>query len=251
MRLVPKTARYLQSFLLGLSAILAVYLLVALNRDYVLQGDADEPAASVGIAETTANQPSDLPPIEEFAAIVERPLFMMDRKPYVPGIAETEQPQTPVNQNSLSNEQYLLSAIIISEDKRLALLTKQSDSKLYKLGVGESIDGWTIQDIQTREVSLNRGTESRKLELMVNTSPVAATPQVRQRRMLRQATAMQPAPTDQTEMEAQTAEPNPPVRAVRRIPGTTQEFSRQPTPEEIETLEQRNLASPSPPAVAQ
>ncbi len=167
-------AKAVKITLLCLGVICTGLLLYELNRDYSL--DSSELATNTDEPDTQeTEQLRELLAQSEYTEIIERPLFMADRRPFVPdtSVAEEEiqQRQRPVRARDNSNQEYLLSAVIITEDKRIALLSSRQNRKLQKVALGDKIDGWTMTDIQSRQVSLTRGTEVKVLELLVKKSP--------------------------------------------------------------------------------
>ena len=143
--------------------------------------------------------------------------------------------------------------ILESADKKGTI--KLMHNKVYKLGVGENIDGWTVRDIQSKAVALSRGTESRNLELMVKTSPATDSVPARRQRAprpqnLSNAPGVQPQ-TIETRGVEQAGVSEPPERAAMRGPEAGPENIRQPTPEEIEALQRRNQTQPPPPPPAE
>ena len=88
---------------------------------------------------------------------------------------------TTANQGEL-----LLSGIIITSDEKIALIQNGTDKKIYRMGIGEIIDGWSLEEIHEKEILLTRGNESKKLKLLVKKSPVINEQTARQRRLARQ-----------------------------------------------------------------
>ena len=106
---------------------------------------------------TAATQVPDLPPelqfsmrpVEDFDAILERPLFSPNRRP--PAIEALESP--PPN----SDVTFTLKGILIDEDVRIALFRAQRNKKILRLREGDMIEGWTLVRIERHSVSLARG----------------------------------------------------------------------------------------------
>ena len=63
--------------------------------------------------------------------------------------------------------EYFLSAIIITNNKRIALLKSKRNKRLQKLNEGDELNGWTLTDIQPAQVSLLKGTEIKLMDLEV------------------------------------------------------------------------------------
>jgi len=75
----------------------------------------------------------------------------------------------------LASRQYLLSAIVITKDKRIALIQSDHIKEPQKIALGEILDGWTLSNIQPRQVTLERNGEIRKLNLGIISSPKLVT----------------------------------------------------------------------------
>ncbi len=88
-------------------------------------------------------------PVEDFDAILERPLFSPSRRP--PAIEALESP--PPN----SDVAFTLKGILIDEDVRIALFRAQRNKQIWRLREGDTIEGWTIVRIERDSVSLARG----------------------------------------------------------------------------------------------
>ena len=115
---------------------------------------------------------TDLSPISYYDEIVERPLFREDRRPYVPKAIAAPEPQRP-EPNRRKEEEFKLSAVIITDDSRLALIEHGGSHKMERFRQGENLNGWLISHVEARRVILERGTETRILELNVSPSESA------------------------------------------------------------------------------
>lgn len=176
----PQALRFLQVVLIALCVIFSGYTLYELVRPYRLSSAAlstDQDALAVSEIQTRVNRPI-LPP-EAFSEIVERPLFMENRRPFVPPASKgSKEPKRPHQTEPDISTQISLSAIIIADDERIALIENNRDKKLQKLRQGEAFNGWTLTDIQNNSIAMQRGQETRHIELIVKTSrPVPEKPQ--------------------------------------------------------------------------
>ncbi len=125
-----------------------------------------EAAANVKSSLTDAKKKSILK-LSEFNEIVKRPLFNSDRLPIV-------------NSSSVSNKksgnkskkpgQYLLSAVIITADKRIAIIQTGKNKNHHKVSLGESIDDWVLSDVSHHSIRLSKGGLSKSLELEIKKS---------------------------------------------------------------------------------
>ena len=216
MRLLPAATRYLQLCLLCLSMVFIIGTWLELNRDYTLQpaSPGSQPDANTRTL-TQEDKSTDLPPVTDFASIVERPLFMGDRRPASDDNGETVEagPVLPVPGTGLSTD-LVLSAIVLDGDKAIALIQSGTDRKVHRLETGDTIDGWAVKEIHDRKIALVRGSETRDLELQVKKSPAAGkTPQRRQRiQPLANNRSLSGRQADRVENNGQPATPTPPVR---------------------------------------
>jgi hypothetical protein len=108
-----------------------------------------------------------LPPLSQFQAIVERPLFLQSRRP-IPG-ATTETSPTVSKETRLN--QYSLTAVVIVPDKRLALLRSTTDKKIHKIEEGQDLQGWKLKEIKDDSVLFQQVSESQELRLQRKTPP--------------------------------------------------------------------------------
>lgn len=121
-------------------------------------------------ADTTMPASETIPAIDAFSEIIERPLFMENRRPYVPPApVVTKKPETPRPEEPDIATQISLRATIIIGDKRTALIQVIVDGKQQKLRQGEAFNGWTLADVQTDSISMKKGNEVRRIDL--NTGP--------------------------------------------------------------------------------
>lgn len=108
----------------------------------------------------------DIPPLAAFAEIIERPLFMENRRPYVapaPVVVREPEPAAPVEPDI--TEQIALRATIIIGKKRIALIQELAIGKQRRLNQGEAYNGWTLTRVETDGISMQKGEEVRQLEL--------------------------------------------------------------------------------------
>ena len=168
----------IQIGLLCLCLLFAGSLWFDLVRDYSLTADENLTVAfAADVNLNNIDQANVIPPITDYTEIIERPLFMQDRRPYVPDetVAAIKPPQQKTRGRKRAKDELLLSAVIITENKRIALIQTGKGKKIQKVMLGEIIDDWTVADVQPGEVSLQKGSETKKLELLVIKSPFQTT----------------------------------------------------------------------------
>ncbi len=97
-----------------------------------------------------------------FDVVVERPLFMPDRKPQPVDVGQnSEQPASPPSPPV--NVQLL--GIVESANGRLALLKSREQAAAYIVGTGKKVDGWQVKNITARMVTLTLDGNSHILKL--------------------------------------------------------------------------------------
>lgn len=90
-------------------------------------------------------------PIEAFDEVVERPLFQAARRP------APSQPGAEGTLETSGNGQFVVAGIIVGERRRLALVIPEGEEKPVRLEVGQSVRGWTIEEIQPTRVVFRNG----------------------------------------------------------------------------------------------
>ncbi|NKB39020.1 MAG: hypothetical protein GKR93_17955 [Gammaproteobacteria bacterium] len=165
---------YFNLVLACLCFCLLIVMVIDLNRDFILPPTkiSNVQQQEKYILKKNSHLKAPIKPIDAYERIVTRPLFMDNRRPPVAKkvIAKTKEPK----KQRESQEEFLLSAIFITEDKRISLLQSKNSKKLHKVFQGDDLNGWKVTAIEPRLVSLKRGGEVRKLELMVKTSKYSA-----------------------------------------------------------------------------
>ena len=143
-----------------LSVLLVLELLLLSFEDGYPSGVTGE----TGRAETLTAQPADLglPPLVQYAAISERPLFSASRRP-ARRAQKPLQPQQPAKPPQL--KKYSLSAIIITGEQRLAMIQDNRTRSMLRLREGDELDSWRVQKISKDTVSLGFAGEVQKMIL--------------------------------------------------------------------------------------
>ena len=171
MNINQQASRVFGRTLVVLCAILCGVTVYELGRPYYPA--YDETSVSRGeqaVAETPVAANEALPSIDAFSEIIERPLFMENRRPFVPPApVVTKKPETPRPAEPDITTQISLRATIIIGDKRIALIQVLGDGKQQQLRQGEAFNGWTLAEIQTDSISMKKGNEVRRIDL--NTGP--------------------------------------------------------------------------------
>lgn len=122
-----------------------------------------------GVADLPPVADYRMAPLEDFAEIVERPLFSPTRTPAVSGAA------VDALRQSLD---LTLIGVVLSNEERLAIVTPGGQSNAVRLGVGDSIQGWTLTELESERATFERDGELQTLYLAFETAPT--TPRRRQ-----------------------------------------------------------------------
>jgi len=97
------------------------------------------------------------PHIDDFAAILERPVFFKDRKlPPKPAV----EPMAPLAPIRLK-----LEGVAIVAEARIAVLRNLADNQLLQLAEGMSYDGWTLESVDVDGATFRRGGQVSELSL--------------------------------------------------------------------------------------
>lgn len=133
-----------------------------------------EAHASGKVRPVQVQQPETLP-LEEFSAIIERPLFFADRKLPVEKNDNKEENKarnaTPPN--------FRLSAIVIDDEEAIALVETRGKNETQLLRQGEVLSGWRLERIEEDAIVLRADDEQQRVQLHDFSS--LPTPAVRQR----------------------------------------------------------------------
>ena len=167
MKLNRDSTKYLQIIMLALCIVFTGDLIYELNRNYTLSATNEDAVTSIGNTSFNRRKTTPSRPVSDYSVIIERPLFTEDRRPDISAGEPVSTPTADANRNNILNggNDHLLSAVIITENNRMALLRSGRDNSYKKLGIGEVIDGWTLASIEAHEITINRGTETRTLKL--------------------------------------------------------------------------------------
>lgn len=126
----------------------------AANDDATAGGEAD------GGSPATDADVFRLPPLSEFSAIIDRPLFTRGRRPAPPspdeaGAATSADGSSP----------FLLSGVMIAGGRRVALLQTRASPKTIRVEEGETVQGWKVVAIKPHVVTISSGTNKDELKL--------------------------------------------------------------------------------------
>jgi hypothetical protein len=94
-----------------------------------------------------------MPPLQQYAELIARPLFSESRRPM-------EGPREAATESS----GFALLGIVVSESGRYALLEHGKPPRVHRLGEGEALAGWTIEQIQLDRLVVRNGTTREQLK---------------------------------------------------------------------------------------
>ena len=182
-----RSSHWLLLSLVGLAALVAAEL-----RYQVGTGSGKQP---VGRGSTPA-APSPMPLFvladrKSFSETLTRPLFMPNRQP--PMATAAESPVSAVRAVQPSTNRYALSAIIIVDNQRIALLTDTATGGVRRVREGESLAGWRVEKIHKDGAVLSNGDTREELALRSFGPPAPRPASPRRRTGTRREAAGQPA----------------------------------------------------------
>jgi len=98
------------------------------------------------------------PDFEQFEEVLDRPLFMEARRPFV-----AEQPQQVEVRRTL---EATLQGVLFSATGRVALLTEAGSSDVIRVAEGEEHDGWRLVEITPQSATFERDGDTVTLQLV-------------------------------------------------------------------------------------
>jgi len=147
---------------LGLGLLLVCAALAAVVAGQLTHEDrtgAARKAPSVGESAQAAMPRYDLPPFEDFAELIERPLFSSTRRPISVDRAPAQVAASPQGLD------ITLKGVIVADDGKIALIVPRNAAKPVRLNEGQSFQGWTLSEVDAGGVIFRQGTRAQILEL--------------------------------------------------------------------------------------
>jgi hypothetical protein len=158
--------------------VVLLSIIVLLSLVLVLQW-RDWPPARTSVPEASTDQPAEpvappsmesplelLAPPEEkddYAVVVERPLFLPDRRP--PAEEPEDVPEDLPVEEDPAIDALDLNAVIITPTKVVAWVRDPSKKDLQDLELGDDLNGWTVKEILADRLVLERQGETNTLTL--------------------------------------------------------------------------------------
>jgi len=113
-------------------------------------------------------------PVEDFSAILDRPLFSPIRRPPAEGAVATAASEPEL--------QVTLVGVIISSEEQIALVRLKDATRFARLSVGDNFQGWTLDSIEPSRITFRRGDVEEHIELTYDVPPPVQKPKRRNRR---------------------------------------------------------------------
>jgi len=101
----------------------------------------------------------ELPPLEAYPELLDRPLFSSTRRPVE---ADDAPVQAAVTSQGLD---VVLTGVIIADGNKVALIVPRNTAKPVRLIEGQGYQGWTLSEVQSEGVIFRQGTRAQILEL--------------------------------------------------------------------------------------
>jgi len=147
--------------LVAICAILGNLIYYKYKQPLDTQEKTNTPSEKVFLEEPSETTDLKLGDINNFEAIVERPLFSPDRQPQEAGTTEI----TPVQKTTIKKPELQLRGIVLSEDEQVALIKVRKDPGLKRIKLNEKIQGWTLTELKDNSAKLASGDQELVLEL--------------------------------------------------------------------------------------
>lgn len=110
-----------------------------------------------GVAGAAIPDRPEAPPLESFAAVVERPLFTASRRPPPSGPEPGD--------DSLLLGRYRLSGVVVTPTRRIVLLREASSGRTLSVAQGERVDDWLVADVTQARIVLESDAGRRVIRL--------------------------------------------------------------------------------------
>ena len=169
----PEASRYIQRILILLCGVLFLSIVYELVRPYqffpAVPSTVRDKQPVIETLQYNANRTAL--PTETFSEIIARPLFMDTRRPYVAPVSTDANKHKRLRQTEPDILTLIsLSAIVITNEKRIALIEDNRTGKLQQLHQGEMYGGWTLTDVGTNSITMQKGPHTKNMELVVKQS---------------------------------------------------------------------------------
>jgi Tfp pilus assembly protein PilP len=135
---------------------------------------SQRPAVAAAPAVVSPGPPGEvmlarLPPLEQFTAMVERPLFSASRRPAVasePEVAEEELPDPEPVPEASGLPEVRFVGTIRQGGAMTALVVPEGHDAAVKLRVGDEVAGWRVRSVGASQLVLEHEGERRVLTIL-------------------------------------------------------------------------------------
>ncbi len=175
----------------GLLALASIGLGVIVALQLGSPPKVPAPAAHVEAAapdDATASgeaQPFEPRPLESYAGIEARPLFMPSRRPPPPGANAAG--------NGSGHDALMLAGVILTTNKRMAMIETKRTSGVVVVREGQVVEGWSVDEIGPDRVVISQNDEV--YELLLDDKLKAPRKEVRRTPRTQPQPKPQPAPS--------------------------------------------------------
>ena len=117
-----------------------------------------DPTAGTAVDSSAENPAASQEMARDYDVIAQRPLFTVDRRPYRIPVAEPVV-TPPVRRPAPKPEpdvSFQLTAVIRTPSTKIALLTVDGSGESHKLRPGETLEGWTLSEVDEKSVRMQR-----------------------------------------------------------------------------------------------
>ncbi|WP_431204235.1 hypothetical protein ACQ86E_03660 [Bradyrhizobium betae] len=117
-------------------------------------------------------------PLSALTVTQERPIFSAMRRPPPGAVAASpvEAVNVPTPPRPVEAPPLLLVGAVVGEGDAIAIFVNRADQKVVRLRQGESLGGWSLTEVQPREVTFKQGDRSEVLALQRLDGTAAAPP---------------------------------------------------------------------------
>jgi hypothetical protein len=146
------TDNLLTNFLIAVCCLFSLLIAIEWLLPYDLTShDNPVPTVDTSQAPDTDSPNYVHPDFADFAEVLARPVFFMDRQMPPENVAAAPVARTPLRLK--------LEGVAIVADARIAVLRDQADNQLVQLSVGMSHNDWLLEEVQSTAATFSRDTD--------------------------------------------------------------------------------------------
>lgn len=167
--------------LIGLVSLIALLAWTVREASWSPQPLPTPTAPDTPAAVTMPNEAGFAAPLSDYGTTLSRPLFYANRQPPVADGATEETPGTPAGHTAGQAPRLSLSAVIVEDGQRSALLSAPGQATSTRLREGDSLAGWRLVTIAEDRVTVE--SDGRQEELLLrrfDSAPPPPPPQANQ-----------------------------------------------------------------------